>query len=562
MGLLGRVVERVWKLPPAHTRVARVERDVPVPADDGASLLTDIWWPAGDSRPPTLLLRSPYGRSGVFGDLLGSIYARRGFRVVVQSCRGTFGSGGSFVPQFHERADGLATLRWLERQPWFDGRLAMSGPSYLGYVQWAIAADAGPSLRAICPHITMSNLAGHWYRGGSFSLDDAISWTAMVSTQERTRFPLLRALLRTTERRVRRHIDHLPIAELDEEIVGKRVPFWHDFVDHASLDDPFWVPADHSHRVPDVRVPVSMVTGWYDIFLPIQLADYRALVAAGNPPHLLIGPWAHSDGAGMAQQVHETLATVRAHLCDERSGLREAPVRLHVMGAGQWQDFAGWPPPGFVARPWHLHAGGRLATAPPSSSAPDRYRYDPADPTPIVGGALLSRGAGRRTQSKVEARSDVLTYTSDPLPRDLDVIGDIEARVFLSSSLEHFDVFVRLCDVDEAGRSTNVCDGIERVDPRRWRRGNDGAFEVRLALWPTAQRFRARHRIRVQVSSGAHPRFIRNLGTGEPIATATAMRVADQAVHHDPDRPSALFLPVSLSCWSGSEPDQRAGPPR
>ena len=143
------------------------------------------------------------------------------------------------MPQFHERADGLATLRWLERQPWFDGRLAMSGPSYLGYVQWAIAADAGPSLRAICPHITMSNLAGHWYRGGSFSLDDAISWTAMVSTQERTRFPLLRALLRTTERRVRRHIDHLPIAELDEEIVGKRVPFWRDFVDHASLDDPF-----------------------------------------------------------------------------------------------------------------------------------------------------------------------------------------------------------------------------------------------------------------------------------------------------------------------------------
>ena len=143
---------------------------------------------------------------------------------------------------------------------------------------------------------------------------------------------------------------------------------------------------------------------------------------------MLIGPWAHSDGAGMAQQVHETLATVRAHLCDERSGLREAPVRLHVMGAGQWQDFAGWPPPGSVARPWHLHSGGRLATAPPASSAPDRYRYDPADPTPIVGGALLSRGDGRRTQSKVEARSDVLTYTSDPLPRDLDVIGDIEAR--------------------------------------------------------------------------------------------------------------------------------------
>ncbi|HBZ71349.1 MAG TPA: X-Pro dipeptidyl-peptidase [Deltaproteobacteria bacterium] len=538
------VVEHIWKLPRAYTRVARVERDVCVPADDGASLLTDIWWPTGDVPPPTLLMRSPYGRSGPFGELLGSIYARRGIRVLVQSCRGTFGSGGSFAPQFNERADGLATLRWLERQPWFDGRLAMSGPSYLGYVQWAIAADAGPSLRAICPHITMSNLAGYWYRGGSFALDDAIGWTALVSTQEGVRFPLLHALLRSTERKVRRHIDHLPIAEMDEQIIGRRVPFWRDFVNHASLEDPFWVPADHSRRVADIRVPVNMVTGWYDIFLPLQLADYRTLVAAGNSPHLLIGPWTHTDGAGMAHQVRETLATVTAHLCNKADGLREAKVRLHLMGAAQWQDFPSWPPPGFVARPWYLHAGGRLAMAPPASSAPDRYRYDPANPTPIVGGSFLSRGSGRRNQSNVEKRSDVHTYTSDPLLHDLDVIGDVEAQIFVSSSLEYFDVFVRLCDVDETGRSTNVCDGIERVDPRRWRRAEDGSFEIRVGLWPTAQRFRAGHRIRVQVSSGAHPRFIRNLGTGDPLATATAMRIADQAVHHEPGRPSAVFLPT------------------
>ena len=544
MSFLTRFVEHLWKLPHAHTRVARVERDVRVPADDGASLLTDIWWPAGDVRPPTLLMRSPYGRSGLFGDLLGSIYARRGIRVLVQSCRGTFGSGGSFAPQFHERADGLATLRWLEQQPWFDGRLAMSGPSYLGYVQWAIAADAGPSLGAICPHITMSNLAGHWYRGGSFSLDDAIGWTALISTQEHVRFPLLHALLRTTERKVRRHMSHLPVVELDEKILGRPVPFWRDFVHHASLDDPFWAPADHSRRVAEVCVPVNMVTGWYDIFLPLQLADYRALAAAGNPPRLLIGPWTHTDGAGMAHQVRETLATVRTHLCGEADGRPEATVRLHLMGASQWQDFSSWPPPGFVASPWYLHADGHLAPVPPALSPPDRYRYDPADPTPIAGGTFLGRGSGRRDQGKVERRSDVLIYTSDPLSHDLDVIGDVEARIFVSSSLEHFDVFVRLCDVDETGRSTNVCDGIERVDPRRWRRAGDGSFEVRVVLWPTAQRFRARHRMRVQVSSGGHPRFIRNLGTGDPLATATAMRVADQAVHHEPGRPSAVFLPA------------------
>jgi putative CocE/NonD family hydrolase len=247
----------------------------------------------------------------------------------------------------------------------------------------------------------------------------------------------------------------------------------------------------------------------------------------------------------MAHQVRETLATVRTHLCGEADERSEANVRLHLMGAEQWQDFSSWPPPGFVARPWYLHAGGCLAMALPASSPPDRYRYDPADPTPITGGTLLSTGSGRRNQKRVEERADVLTYTSEALPRDLDVIGNIEARIFASSSLEHFDVFVRLCDVDEAGRSTNVCDGIERVDRSRWPRAEDGVLEIRVQLWPTAQRFRARHRVRVQVSSGAHPRFIRNLGTGEPIATATVMRVADQSVHHDPSRPSAVFLPVA-----------------
>jgi putative CocE/NonD family hydrolase len=521
---------------------------VRVPAEDGVSLLTDIWWPANEARPPTLLLRSPYGRSGPFGDLLGSIFARRGIRVLVQSCRGTFGSGGVFNPQFHERADGLATLRWIEKQPWFDGRLAMSGPSYLGYVQWAIASDAGTSLRTICPHIAISNLAAHWYRGGSFALDDAIGWTALVSAQEHMRFPrlLLEAVLHTTERKVRRHINHLPIAELDEKIVGTRVPFWRDFVNHASVEDSFWTPANHSRRVADVHVPVNMVSGWYDIFLPHQLADYQTLVASGNPPHLLIGPWTHRAGAGMAHQVRETLASVRAHLCDTPEDLRKARVRLYVMGAEEWQDFPVWPPPGFVVKPWHLHADGRLALASPASSAPDRYRYDPADPTPIIGGTLLSTGSGRRNQRRVEKRADVLTYTSDVLARDLEVIGNVEARIFVSSSLEHFDVFVRLCVVDEAGRSTNVCDGIERVDRSRWQKAEDGVLEIRVQLWPTAQRFRAHHRIRLQVSSGAHPRFIRNLGTGEPIATATAMQVADQVIHHDPARPSAVLLPVAL----------------
>src|SRR5262249_43600969 len=207
--------------------------------------------------------------------------------------------------------------------------------------------------------------------------------------------------------------------------------------------------------------------------------------------------------------------------------------------------FPGWPPPGYAAQTWYLHAGARLSRDAPIASAPDRFRFDPAHPTPITGGALLAASAGRRDQRATEKRSDVLTFTSDLLERDVEVIGDVRAEIFVSSDVEHFDVFVRLCDVDERERSTNVCDGIQRVSPGRWFSREDGVTSVSVALWPTAQRFRRGHRIRVQVSSGAHPRFARNVGTGEPIATATAMRASEQSIHHAPGRASAIILPIS-----------------
>jgi putative CocE/NonD family hydrolase len=541
MAFLPRLIERLAKLPSATHRLGRIERGARVPMDDGVSLVADVYHPDGAGPWPSVLMRSPYGRA--FGTLLGEVHARRGMRLIVQSCRGSFGSGGVFRPQFDERADGLATLRWIEAQPWFDGRLAMSGPSYLGYVQWAIASDAEPPLAALCPNITMSNLPAHWYAGGSFALDDSIGWTAMVSTQEQ-RFAALRMLLGVNERRVRREIDSLPLLTLDERVVGRPVPFWRDFVNHASREDPFWAPADHSARVAEVRAPVAMVSGWYDIFLPLQLADYRALAGAGNPPWLAIGPWTHASHAGMAEQLRDSLAWCAAHLRGDRSQLRADPVKLFVMGADEWRGYPSWPPPGHASQAWHLHAGGRRAREAPAVSEPDRYRYDPADPTPIAGGTLLSSTGGRRDQRQTEARRDVLVYTSDALERDVDVIGEVSARIFVSSSCEHFDVFVRLCDVDERGRSTNVCDGIQRVDPALLRECSAGVLELRVALWPTAQRFRRGHRIRVQVASGAHPRFARNLGCGEPLATASALRASEQQIHHAPGRASAIDLPI------------------
>jgi putative CocE/NonD family hydrolase len=178
----------------------------------------------------------------------------------------------------------------------------------------------------------------------------------------------------------------------------------------------------------------------------------------------------------------------------------------------------------------------------PAGSEPDRYRYDPADPTPGIGGALLNpRTSGPKDNRRLESRSDVLLYTSDPLAEALDVVGPVAAELFVRSSLEHTDFFARLCDVDSRGRSINVSDGLQRLRPEP---GPNGIRRVRIVMWPAGHRFLPGHRLRLQVSSGAHPRFARNPGTGEPLGTGTILKAAQQEVFHDPEHPSALLLPV------------------
>jgi putative CocE/NonD family hydrolase len=215
------------------------------------------------------------------------------------------------------------------------------------------------------------------------------------------------------------------------------------------------------------------------------------------------------------------------------------------MGENRWRDFADWPPPVRIGS-WYLQPGGALATSLPPSSEPDRYRYDPADPTPAVGGNSLGsrKRMGPKDNRVLEARPDVLVYTSAPLEYDMEVIGPLRAELYVRSSLEHTDFFARLCVVEESGKSINLCDGILRLTPGSVTPEPDGSLHISVEVWPTAYHFRRGQRIRVQVSSGAHPSFARNLGSGEPLASGTKLCVAEQTVYHDPEHPSAILLPV------------------
>lgn len=543
MTLMTRLMARIAKLPPAETYDIVVEENIPIPLPDGITLLANHYYPRDLKNRPTILLRSTY-TDRIRAGWVSRLFAERGFHLLVVSGRGVAGSGGELTPFRGEHDDGVAVLAWLKQQPWFNGALGTTGASYLGYTQWAIARDAGSILKAMSPQIISSNFRELVYPGHGLALELFLFWTAMVDTQEGSLLEYFRSTVGGGKRRQKASW-HLPLGEADRLAVGKHYSFWQDWLEHDQPEDPWWEPADHSQTLSEIPAAAHLVGAWYDFALPYLLRDYTALQKAGRQPYLTIGPWTHFDGETSMTGSREALIWLRAQLLDDRRALRESPVRIFVMGTNEWRDLPAWPPASMQPQRWHLQPNSRLGVELPSESQPDHYRYDPADPTPAVGGPrVMGTGPACQDNCSLEARPDVLTYTGEILNRDMEVIGPISAELFVSSTCEHTDFFVRLCDVHPDGKSMNVCDGLLRLFPGRPAVDAEGCRKLVIDLWPTAYRFSRGHRVRIQVSSGAFPRWNRNLGTGESPATATRMQAADQSVHHDPAHPSAVILPV------------------
>jgi putative CocE/NonD family hydrolase len=346
------------------------------------------------------------------------------------------------------------------------------------------------------------------------------------------------------ERRTLRASMKLPLIDADVRVTGHRVDFWRRWVNEAVGNDAFWEPIDHTHRIGARTPPNHFISGWYDLMLDQLLRDYRLLVEAGGKPYLTIGPWFHVSEELQKESVRETLNWMTAKLLGDPSGLREKPVRFFISGIDEWREFDTFPPAEPDTQIWLLHPEGVLSQRPVKDSSPDRYRYDPASPTPNLGGAIFAfTGAGPVDNAPLEKRKDVLTYTSEPLFSPLTVIGNVQVTLHARASIPNADFFVRLCDVDEKGVSINICDGLVRktsADPAV----PDDIWRLTFRLHATAHTFRRDHRLRVIVASGAHPRYARNTGTDEALGVATRLVPADIEIFHDPDHPSAVTLPI------------------
>lgn len=528
----------------------RIERDLEIPMPDGATLLADRRYPSDEPDAPLVLVRGPYGRSGPQA-ALDRFVAARGYQVLHVSLRGTSGSGGTFEPFRSPGGDAPATVEWMRAQPWFPGRFATLGTSYLGFSQWELAREHIPEWRAAVIQDAPSRIHPFLHPGGAFALETALGWTEVVSRLHAPGGESFARQLREefgAGKRVREASDSVPVTEADAAALGEHVDWFQEWLRHPEPGK-YWEGTDFgsAEHMPPI---VHLSGGWYDFFLPTMLRDHAALAESGREVRLRIGPWGHGQGVMSPRHLRDAFGTLDLALRG-RGRLPETRVRVFVSGADRWARSPAWPPPGAAPEAWYLRGGDALSTTEPPPSSPNappsgspaapasRFRFDPYRPTPSTGGSTM-RNAGVVDNRALELRDDVLTFTGPALPEDLWVVGPVRARVHVRTSAPDADVFVRLCEVRPDGRSRNVTDGLVRLGPRT-PEAADGTRAADVELWPTGHVFRARNRVRVLVAGGFHPRFARNTGTGDQLTDQ--MRAVGFEVLHDADHPSSVTLP-------------------
>ena len=538
-----------------------------VPMRDGVMLSADIYRPveaAGAEKTyPVVLMRTPYMKANERALEYGVYLAEHDYVFVAMDVRGRGDSDGEFVPYFNEGRDGYDAIEWCAVQSWSNGNVGTVGSSYPGRIQWLAALEQPPHLRAMVVRVapsdpfveTPTGLPGpmhlcwlHLVSGRTNQLMEAVDWARVY--------------------------EHLPLLTMDEQ-AGRRNPFWRADLEHPQLDA-YWEPLRYQSKFERLAVPVLHISGWYDdeqIGTPLNyigMTTRAATPEARVGQRLLMGPWGHAVNTesklGEVDFGPQSLIDLRGEelrwfdrWLKGSTDPTGAPVRIFIMGANEWRDEQQWPLARTQWTPYYLHSAGRAnsrfgdgtlsTTQPGTHEPPDSYRYDPLRPVPFISEPTSSQIGGPDDYSAIERRDDVLVYVTEPLKADVEVTGPIGVELYASSSAPDTDFTAKLVDVWPTGFVQRLCDGMVRA---RFRDGMDRPsliepgkiYHYSIDCWNTAQVFKAGHRIGLEISSSAFPKYDRNLNTGAPPGMTTEMAVAEQRIYHDEEHPSALILPV------------------
>ncbi|MFB7511302.1 CocE/NonD family hydrolase, partial [Streptomyces broussonetiae] len=284
--LSSRMMRATWRGLPAKRHEAGWEPGLSVLAADGSPLITDHYFPRTQGDFPTLLVRSPYGRGLPWSPQYGLLFAEQGFHVILQSCRGTGGSGGMFDLWHNEAADAQATVAWLREQPWFNGTLGTVGPSYLGYVQWALALDPPPELKAMVVQVGLHDPYAFFHADGALRLENALAVGVGMNYQHQGMAPFLKATLRL-QRRLRDITTAQPLRGAYVSAFGSELPWLDDVMTHPDAKDAYWHGASLAESAQRLRVPTALITGWHDVLADQTFEQYDRLRQAGCETALL-----------------------------------------------------------------------------------------------------------------------------------------------------------------------------------------------------------------------------------------------------------------------------------
>ena len=554
---------------------------------DGVRLATNLYRPSVPGvRFPVILIRTPYNKEAMpFVTEPAKFFAGQGYLVATQDIRGKFQSEGEFAVQMKDGDDGYDTIGWIAQQPWSTGKVGTYGCSYMGETQILAAKLRHPN------HTTMiaqsstgaTGPAGgfytNWgtYEGGTITLSALFGWMGGAGSKVKGKtgdlahldFP---AMLKS-----------LPLATMAER-AGYPASDFKDFVTHPPAD-PYW---DQMHYVRDddrFDLPALHVNSWFDVtpeqtmYLFNLMRRTSVSARARDNQFVIMSPAAHclSEAAGAPTKVGDRefgdarlpywqiyLDWFDHWLKGADNAVTKRPhVQYYLTGLNQWRTAPSWPVPATKPTRYYLTStegaptasgDGRFSVAAPKAGR-DSFRYDPDNPLPSRGGTVCCTGnpkdqPGAFDQSDLESRPDLLVYSTAPLERGVTIAGRVSASLVVSSDRKDTDFTVKLIDVDPAGRSWNVANGVLRA---RYRRGMTTpvwftpgeAVRLEVSLKATAHHFAPGHRIRLWISSSDFPLHDRNLNTGGDNVTETSWLTATNTVHYGGSRASYLLLPIT-----------------
>jgi uncharacterized protein len=591
--------------------IAIIDQKIMMPMRDGIRLATDIYRPKTDEKVPVIFVRTPYNFN-TYGDgelrerSLQRAYeaVQKGYAYVVQNERGRFFSEGEWDILGTPLTDGYDAFTWLSEQPWSNGKVGTMGCSSTAEWQMAVAAMDHPAHAAMIAQGYGAGVGrvgefmeqGNWYRGGA---EQMLFFAWLYGTQHDEAKPVLPEGITQEElQRVQRFYDmapeypsvdwseglkHLPIQDIIKNADGP-VGVYEKMI-RRKPNDPQWFEGGLYHDDMGFGVPSFWFVSWYDVSTSPNLALFNHVrnniedKEVADNQYLVIAPTLHcaytratentivgERNLGDARFEHDKLAYgwFDHWLKGEEDGFMEnlPRVKYYTMGSNEWQTSETWPPVGAEMTTFYLDSegsansrfgDGRLVTQTPSKSAQDTFVYDPMNPVPSYGGNVCCTGnaikGGSFDQQQMEARNDILVYTSEPLEEGVEISGFIETTLYVSSDAKDTDFTVKLIDVYPTGEAYNLDETIQRA---RYREGyekevfmKDGeVYELTLSPMSTSNYFAKGHRIRIEISSSNFPRFARNLNTGGNNYDESEGVVATNTIHHSKKYPSSVTLPI------------------